>query len=74
MKTLIEDLKKVINSKSKNTDEYLERLINDYIKEKQAEQLRIGAVSICTCGTEEYAENKKREDGFTYCSKCNKKY
>ena len=31
-------------------------------------------VSICTCGTEDYAESEKREDGFTYCSKCNKKF
>ena len=52
------------------------KVMNTYktLLESENEQLRIGAVSICTCGTEEYAENKKREDGFTYCSKCNKKY
>ena len=36
--------------------------------------LDIQRVSICTCGTEEYAEKEHREDGMTYCSKCGFKY
>jgi hypothetical protein len=44
MKTLIEDLKKVITSNIENKDKWCERLINDFIKEKQTEQLPIYCV------------------------------
>ena len=45
MKTLIEDLKKVMNSDIENKDKYMEMLINGFLREKQTEQLPIYGVS-----------------------------
>ena len=44
MKTLIEDLKKVINSDTETKDKYMEMLINGFFREKQTEQLPIYSV------------------------------
>jgi hypothetical protein len=49
MKTLIEDLKKVMNSDIENKDKYMEMLINGFLREKQTEQLPIHVVSNSTC-------------------------
>ncbi len=44
MKTLIEDLKKVMSSDIENKDKYIEMLINGFLREKQTEQLPIQGV------------------------------
>jgi len=36
--------------------------------------LEIQHVSICTCGTEQWAEKEPRKDGETYCGRCGFKY
>lgn len=49
MKTLIEDLKKVMNSDIENKDKYMEMLINGFLREKQTEQLPIYGVMPSAC-------------------------
>ena len=50
MKTLIEDLKKVITSNIEDKDKWCERLIDDFIKEKETKQLPIyNVVSTLLC-------------------------
>lgn len=44
------------------------------IAESELKKLRVGDVSICTCGTEEYSENEPRSNGMTYCGICDKPY
>lgn len=57
MKTLIEDLKKVMGSDIENKDKYMEMLINGFLREKQTEQLTLTDVSqgtellFCKCGS-----------------------
>ena len=41
MKTLIEDLKKVITSDIEDKDKYCEKLINGFLRERDSEQLLI---------------------------------
>ena len=45
MKTLIEDLKKVITSDIVDKDKYCEKLINGFLTERESEQLLTGGVS-----------------------------
>ena len=44
MKTLIEDLKKVMNSEIDNKDKYMEMLIKGFLRERDTEQLIIADV------------------------------
>ena len=44
MKTLIEDLKKVITSNIEDKDKYCEKLINGFLRERETEQLLIHGV------------------------------
>ena len=44
MKTLIEDLKKVITSDIEDKDKYCEKLINGFLIERESEQLLIHGV------------------------------
>ena len=45
MKTLIEDLKKVLISDIEDKDKYFEKLINGFLREREIEQLSIHGVS-----------------------------
>jgi len=47
MKTLIEDLKKVITSDIEDKDKYCEMLINGFLRERETEQLLIQRVVNC---------------------------
>lgn len=51
----------------------LKAMMDEY-GQMQVKNLHMPDVSICTCGTEEYAEKEPREDCMTYCSKCGFKY
>ena len=44
MKTLIEDLKKVMNSEIEDKDKYMKMLINGFLKERDCELLTIQGV------------------------------
>lgn len=44
METLIEDLKKVMNSEIKDKDKYMKMLINGFLREKDCELLTIQGV------------------------------
>ena len=69
MKELISDLKKVINHNSENTDFFIERLINDYIKEKQNEQLLQANVSCSSDGCYECGSKNLRPKEYN-CLDC----
>ena len=45
MKTLIADLKNVMNSEIKDKDKYMEMLINGFLRERDVEQLTLTDVS-----------------------------
>ena len=45
MKTLIEDLKKVLTSDIEDKDKYCEKLINGFLRERENEQLPIHGIS-----------------------------
>jgi len=45
METLIEDLKKVMNSEIEDKDKYMQMLINGFLRERNTEQLKLCEVS-----------------------------
>jgi len=45
METLIEDLKKVMNSEIEDKDKYMQMLINGFLRERDTEQLKLCEVN-----------------------------
>ena len=62
MKTLIEDLKKVMNSEIEDKNKYMQMLINGFIIERDNEQLNLSGVVVRQF--EEYAR---------FCIECDRK-
>jgi hypothetical protein len=77
MKTLIADLKKVMNSDIENKDKYMEMLINGFLREKKTEQLPIYGVARkseqfkCDNGCDWYSVGHQL-NGHQQCRKCGK--
>jgi hypothetical protein len=77
MKTLIADLKKVMNSDIENKDKYMEMLINGFLREKKTEQLPIYGVVRkseqfkCDNGCDWYSVGHQL-NGHQQCRKCGK--
>lgn len=67
METLIEDLKKVMNSEIENKEKYMKMLINGFLREKQTEQLPIHVVSQSFYCWEKEALNQKCESVCDVC-------
>ena len=77
MKTLIEDLKKVITSNIEDKDRYCEKLINGFLRERDSEQLLIQRV---VDRSEQSCDNHHCQEGIVEviygeplrCSNCDK--
>ena len=54
--------------------EEIEKELITMLSEMRDKNNGVSECSICACGTEEYAEDKPRKDGLSYCSKCNKPF